>query len=281
MSTRHQAPSTFGLLKAMTRLMGPLPFEAARPTESHQTETAAWVDLYKPSAEQMSGPLSHTAVFIVHGGGFVIGSKRMKPVRALVTYLVNRGAYVCSVGYTLVSKGGTLREATAEVQEALTWWREHLHSQGELKRDIFGIGLSAGACPLLHVVRNLPAHWIAGAISAYGAYTFPVDANPFVRRVYQRLLESPDANTWKTKSILDSALCPQPVLLLHGEADTVCSVQDAQALKERRDAKGLETVLLRYPEAPHGFLNSPDTGPAPDALHAMVQFMTTAHRTGE
>jgi carboxymethylenebutenolidase len=44
-----------------------------------------------------------------------------------------------------------------------------------------------------------------------------------------------------------------PTLLLHGDADTLVSVDQARRLAAHRDALGVPTRLVIYPGAPHGF----------------------------
>ena len=52
---------------------------------------------------------------LVHGGGFVIGSRDMKPMRFLAAKLVGAGLTVCAVDYRMIFRGGRLDEAVDDV----------------------------------------------------------------------------------------------------------------------------------------------------------------------
>ena len=60
---------------------------------------APLVDTYAPAAP------TGASVVLVHGGGFVIGSRRMKPMRFLATQLAAAGITVCSVDYRMIRSG--------------------------------------------------------------------------------------------------------------------------------------------------------------------------------
>jgi alpha-beta hydrolase superfamily lysophospholipase len=67
-----------------------------------------------------------------------------------------------------------------------------------------------------------------------------------------------------------------PVLVLHGTADALIPVADAQRYAQRRQAVGLPTTLHLYEGAPHAFFNWPDSRHARDATHDLLAWLRGA-----
>lgn len=274
-----KSPTVLGLLSAAARLVGPLPFEAAQPMTTASLQTAEFsrkVDVYSPAPDTEKGVLSKTAILLVHGGGFLLGSRQMKPLRALATRFVQEGAWVCSMDYTLVPRGGTLRQAIREVEETLHWWRDFLTEHKAVPNQMAGMGLSAGAAPLFLAAGGGSGHLLDCLIGAYGAFRFSSEASPLVKSVYRRLLEREDESTWHRRSVLhmmDHAPNFHPTLFLHGQEDSVCQSTDSVQLHQARIEAGLVSHLAIYPASTHGFFNAPDRAPAPEAFANIVSFL--------
>ena len=70
-------------------------------------------DIYVPAT------CSGASVVLVHGGAFVIGSRRGKPIRYLASRLYAAGIAVCAIDYRLIFRGGRIDEAVTDVGDGL------------------------------------------------------------------------------------------------------------------------------------------------------------------
>jgi acetyl esterase/lipase len=188
---------------------------------------APLADVYMPSHP------SGASVVLVHGGGFVFGSRLMRPIRFLGAQLAAEGIAVCAVDYRLLFRGGWVSDAVTDVRDALAFWRRHAPERGLDTQRISIVGLSAGAT-LAFAAAASPEARVASVVGCFGLYESRL-------LVGSRLREQP----------------PVPALLLHGDADRLIPVEQAHRLATRRRAAGLPTDLVIYPGARHGFFWSP------------------------
>ena len=201
---------------------------------------APLADIYEPAAP------TGASIVLVHGGGFVIGSRRMKPMRFLATRLAAAGITVCSVDYRLIFRGGRLDEAIDDVRAALAFWR----GRAPDPERITLVGLSAGATLSLRVAARDPVARLACCFGLYEVAHVPV--------LPRLLFRTSDRNAWQL------AAHPQvPTLLLHGDRDRLVPVAQARRLAAHREALGLPTRLVIYDGARHGFFRAPS--PTADA----------------
>ena len=189
-------------------------------------------DIYMPARP------TGASVVLVHGGGFMVGSRRMAPMRFVAAQLTSAGIAVCSIDYRRMLR---LTEAVDDVRAALAFWRARTDRLG-LTDHVALVGLSAGATLALLAAARDP---VARLACCFGLYE--VDHLP---RIYARLLfKTPDRSAWRF-----DAHPAAPTLLLHGDADRLVPVVQAHRLAARREALGLPTRLVVYPGVRHGFL---------------------------
>jgi acetyl esterase/lipase len=189
-------------------------------------------DIYMPAHP------NGASVVLVHGGGFVIGSRRMAPMRFVAARLARAGIAVCSIDYRRMLR---LADAVDDVRAALAFWRARAAQLG-LADHVGLVGLSAGATLALLAAARDP---VARLACCFGLYE--VDHLP---RLYARLLfRTNDRSAWRF-----DAHPTAPTLLLHGDADRLVPVVQAHRLAARREALGLPTRLVVYPGVRHGFL---------------------------
>jgi acetyl esterase/lipase len=226
---------------------------------------APLADLYLPRDP------SGASVVLVHGGGFVIGSRRMRPMRYLAARLVAARVAVCAVDYRLIFRGGRLGEAIDDVADALAFWHAEAARRGLDSRAVSLVGLSAGASLALYAAARDAAR-VHRLVCCFGLYDLDLpDPASLLPRL---LLRTPDRAVWRARSPLRAPQPPAPTLLLHGSADRLVPVAQARRLAAARDALGLPTRLVVYPGAPHAFFTGPhrvaDTAFADllDHLHA-------------
>ncbi len=246
------------LAHALWSLSGGVFFEEVRPSERalrYRTGAARGIeplaDLYLPSPAARTG----ASVVLVHGGGFVIGSRRMLPIRYLASRLVTAGVGVCAVDYRMIFRGGRLDEALDDVRAAFSFWTG-LAGRYDLDPGRASlVGLSAGATlAMLTAAREeLAVHRL---VSVFGLYELQHLRGPLASVVPRLLFRTADRERWSERSPRGSAQTSIPTLLLHGTADGLVPVDHARRLAAHREALGLPTKLVIYPGAPHGFFNT-------------------------
>jgi acetyl esterase/lipase len=250
---------TRGLVHALSSLRGS-PTDAVAPslTTSYAPRRrgiAPLADLYLPTT-----PTGESAV-LVHGGGFVIGSRRMKPMRFLGVRLSAAGIAVFAIDYRMIFRGGRLDEAIADVRAALAYWRTSTTAHGLDANAISLVGLSAGGSLAMLVAAMEAPGSIASLACCFGVYDW-LGLRGAASVLPRLLLRTADRAAWRERSP-GRANVVVPTLLLHGDADSLVSVEQARLVAADREARGLPTRLVVYPDAAHGFFNVP--GDAADA----------------
>ena len=210
---------------------------------------------------------------LVHGGGFLIGSRGMKPMRWLATRLVESGYAVMAFDYRLIFRGGRLRGMLADVQAALQWWHGQTAAFQLDGERVYVAGLSAGATLMLLSAADWPEGTVAGLCSIFGIYDFTYLTGWHTSLLRRWLFQTSDQAVWRAHSPITVARTPVPLLLVHGTGDEMVPLGHAERLAGMRRSEGLpvETVILDG--APHAFFNTQELQPYADAaLSAMVRF---------
>ena len=140
-------PKSSGILRSLWDLASPPAFtprlanvEGVCYSDRPGGGVAPLADIYLPDGR---GP--HPSVLLIHGGGFVIGSRHMKPVRYLATRLCEAGIAATAIDYRLIFRGGRLAEALADVDAAARWWNAASECYGIDPKRTAVAGFSAGA----------------------------------------------------------------------------------------------------------------------------------------
>ena len=199
---------------------------------------------------------------LVHGGGFVIGSRRMKPMRYLAARL-DRGGHR-GVHRRLpddlprwpARRGGRRRPRRARV---LVRARARARARSRARSRWSGCP-RARSLALLVAARDRCAR--RRSCACFGLYE--VDHLRGPATLLPRLLfGTADRAAWTARSPRHAPQPAVPTLLLHGSDDGLVPVDQARRLAAHREALGLPTRLVIYHGAPHGFFNLPV--PAADA----------------
>lgn len=202
-------------------------------------------DIYVPER-------AHASVLLVHGGAFVLGSRRMKPMRYLAAQLTAAGLAVCAIDYRMIFRGGRLAESTDDVVDAFAFWAAQAPAFGLDPARISMVGLSAGATLALLAAPRCKG--LGSLTSCFGLYE--VDHLRGPAALLPRLLfATPDRAQWLARSPRHAPQPAVPTLLLHGTDDGLVPVAQAERLAAHRTSLGLPTRLVIYEDAPHGFFN--------------------------
>jgi len=263
-----------GLAQALWTLAKPAGFESREPAHelryrNRRTRGVPPVcDVYVPDG---AGP--HPSVLLVHGGGFVIGHRRMKPVRLLATRLCEAGFAVCSIDYRLLFRGGGLEAQLEDVDAAARFWRESCERFGCDPARTSLAGFSAGAAlMLIHAGRSgVPYHRV---VSFYGPGDFSRVEGRRAGFLLRNVLGTSDRRSWRRLSPLEHApRIEAPTLMIHGLADRMVPPQHAEWLHAARLAAGRASELELYPSMPHGWLNDAQLPETDAAIARAIAFL--------
>lgn len=275
MSSYTRDPRSGGLLHALLTLAQPPRFVPVAPSRA----AVRYLDVERPGIPPLCdvylprGPGSHPSVIVVHGGGFVIGHRAMKPVRLLATRLSGEGFAVCAIDYRLLFRGGGLDAQLDDVHAAARFWRARAAEHGCDPERISMLGLSAGAAlTLLHAGTG--EHRYHRLVSVYGPADFDRVTGRRATLLLSSVMGTRDRRAWKERSPATHAAIPTPLLLLHGEGDVMVPPDHARRLHALREAQGLPTELELVPGVGHGWLNDASLPQTEHALTRIVEFLS-------
>lgn len=248
------------LIHALKLLATRPTFEARRPTEAgvrYRTEKrrglAPLADVYLPEGE---GPFP--SVVLVHGGGFLIGSRGMKPMKLLATRLAEAGFAAATFDYRMIGRGGRLDAAVDDVRAMLSWWGGRADAYGLDPDRVCAAGLSAGATLMLLASEDPPIP-LAHLVSVFALYDLAGLHGRLPGLLGRLLMQSRDRAVWSSRSPMQRGLPPAPLTMIHGSEDRLTPVRQAEDYLRRRDEAGLDTTLHVYPGAEHGFFCESDS----------------------
>ncbi len=231
---------------------GTAPVNQAAPTEQ-----SLLLDLYQPDVDLAGADVP--TVVVIHGGGFIGGSRQQSQLQRIGDELAARGFVAVSIDYRLVPDDAVLNNASqalfnslalaspeAEIvrsllaaledtQTAIQWLDSTLADQGARSQGVALLGSSAGAVTSLDYAYSL---------SRYGIPTLQVDA---VAALWGTLVLGQD-----DPGVIDSM--DAPVIMIHGTADSTVSYELGSLLvASRASAAGLPHELITNVGAGHGY----------------------------
>lgn len=233
-------------------------------------------DVYRPIRPPSSTPVPF--VFFVHGGGFVIGDRKMG---ALVgRHLADRGFGVVAAGYRL-APGASLGEQRDDVARALTCVLESAPRLGLDANRYALMGESAGALLAMRLLQELPdVARPRAAIGMYGVYDLGIyrAADSLPLRTFLRTIardEDVDELVAEHHAVRKLPFTDVPVLLIHGEADRVVPVENSRSLARTLERQGVSVELKTYRGAGHGFNYQKLLAPhhTVDSFHRIADFL--------
>ena len=212
------------------------------------------------------------AVIQVHGGGWILGS-RLEQGIPLLNHLAANGWVGFNVDYWL-SPRATMPDHVIDVKRAIAWVREHADEYGVDPARICITGGSAGGhlTALAALTANDPALQpgfesadtsVVAAVPFYGLYDLSDPESIYSRGIREWLIQKvvfkrPVAGN----EVAFRAASPThrvhpdapPLLVFHGERDTLVPVEDARTFVARLEAVSTNTVrYVELPGAEHAF----------------------------
>jgi acetyl esterase/lipase len=274
--TPDVAPPSGGLVHAIWSLLTPPHFVPRQPTAAdlryrttRSRGIAPLADVYLPD-----GPGPYPSVVLVHGGGWLIGSRRMKPMRYLVKRLADAGFAVMVFDYRMIFRGGRIEATVDDVQTALTWWHGQAERFNLNPRRIAMMGLSAGATSMLLGASRLQAGLVDRLVSVFGVYDFTYLNGRLAGLLRRWLFRTGDMAVWRQWSPVETATMAAPVQLIHGTVDDMVPIGHAERLATMRQQQGLPVETVVVAGARHGFFNEARTlSHAEQAVDAALDFL--------
>jgi acetyl esterase/lipase len=256
--------------KALWSLATPDEFTSLKPNhkgelyrEHNQKGIAPKADIYLP--EIKNAP----SVVLVHGGGFLIGSRKMKPIRFLASELHSAGYAVCAIDYRLIFRGGDLAKALEDVLAALGWWEKQAGTYQLDAKRIHLCGMSAGATLSCLAAAKSQASFLQSLICFFGLYDFASLDGPLAACLKRTLV--PDGD-WIQEAPSKQPIAKLPTLLLHGDADTLVYCEQAKEFAAKRQSQNISTTLKVFANQAHAFTNH-RTAASEEALKDMLEFL--------
>lgn len=274
---RNPGPSLSAVVESLRMLRSAPRFEDRAPTLSAVAFRPGRGDMGHALADVWlpEHPTTRASVLLVHGGGFVLGSRAMKPMRLLAARLFDAGVAVASIDYRLALRGGRLHTMVDDVDAALDWWRAQLPSYGLDPDAVTLAGASAGAALSWLAVSKTQAP-PARLASIYGVYDLSYLARGTSAVIGRLVAGTRDAEALYAKSPLATPGLALPVLLVHGTADRLVPYTQAERVLQARNAANLPTELVRCEGEPHAFLNDASRPASTRVVEATLQFAQAA-----
>ena len=187
------------------------------------------LDLYVPDSEVFPG--SRPLIVWVHGGGFMPGNDKSQSYVVALSVEFSRRGYVCaSPDYRLRVDAlddirGAVADASADVESALRWIREHADAYWIDPERVFLGGGSAGGMTVVTLCYTSSQN-LLGLINLWG---------------------SPPPEMTEGYSIPQKT----PYFSVHGTADELVPYANGTALLEFLRRHGVEADLFSIADAPH------------------------------
>jgi acetyl esterase/lipase len=250
------------------------------------------LDVYQPSEPGALRP----GIMEVHGGAWVIGSKREQGI-PLLSHLAANGWVGINVDYRL-SPRVKFPDHLIDLKRAIRWYREHAEEHGADPDFLCVTGGSAGGhlAALVALTANVPDYQpgfehvdtsIRAAVPFYGVYDLRALLDRAPRR-FASLLErhvmgvrrADDPEAYARASpvhwIREDA---PPFLVVHGDLDTLVPVVQARSFTERlRQTSAAPVLYAEMKGAQHAFDLFPSYRSA-RVIEGAERFLTSVRRT--
>jgi len=230
------------------------------------------IDVYLPTGKAPATGWPST--FLVHGGGFAIGSKRMRPTQVVVRGLCDAGFAVLACSYPLTRGRLTVTQQAEWVTAAIDTAISEEGAFGLDPARRYAAGFSAGATLLILAEAGRERSRFTALAGVFGLYDFEALRGAGVS-IFTRFVIGKRA-LFRAASPLHAAQLGCPLTLLHGTADLLVPIEQARQLAELRRKAGLPVELVEIEGAPHAFFNQPASPASEAGLRALTRAFTPA-----
>lgn len=214
------------------------------------------VDVYLPEKPLQEGK-NHPWVFFIHGGGWVIGDRKMGAVMGRI--LAARGVALVSAGYRLAPRA-TLTQQLEDLQEAMRFTHANA-AKWNLDTSRFAIaGESAGGHLTMRLSQEFPQELphpraIVGIYGLYDLEGWSRSDHPVAKGFLKTIRKGEPLAHFFGRHTAHRELPWDhvPVLLLHGEADRLVPVGQSHKLAKLLKSQGVEVTVKTYPGRDHAF----------------------------
>ena len=228
------------------------PFSATDDV-AYGTEPRQKLDIYRPKHLAGAAPDARLPVVVFfHGGGWTSDSK--DEYRFVGAALAEQGWLGVVPSYRLHPKV-EFPTFVEDAALAVAWVRRYAREYGGDPARIFVMGHSAGAH--LALLIALDNHYLAavgasardikGVIGLSGPYDFLPLVNDRLKQIFAPALDLADS-----QPIHFARADAPPMLLVHGDADEIVSVQNSISLAAAIERLGGEVTLKVYKGRSHG-----------------------------
>jgi acetyl esterase/lipase len=271
------------------RISPPVTIEAGIPFQEVE-DRALLLDIYTPAQRERPRP----AVLLIHGGGFVGGSRTDADIVAAARHLAEAGFVAVALDYRLVDPGQAGRVWPApltDVQRAARWVRAHAATYGIDPERLGAYGISAGAGLAAHLGVRDSQDTSDHDLSAFSsrarcvvALAGPMDgtippANPGDIEVAETLFGGTITqvpNVYHDASPVNHVDRESaPFLVIHGVRDTVVPIAHARRLVAALQKAGVAVEAVEVPDAGHDVFNWDRVGAR--ALAFLERYLDPGH----
>ncbi|MCU0465693.1 MAG: alpha/beta hydrolase [Anaerolineae bacterium] len=265
------------------------------------------LDVFLPTDDSRLTEAGYPVLFMIHGGGYVAGSKDiMAPV---ADYFAGQGYAAVTPNYRLGMHPAPIQDLTC----ALAWvYANAADYRFDLSRLVI-LGESAGgnAAALLGAhddlarfiaddcLNSLPDETTFAAVIPYYMYGDMTTCGAACRLLkqatsfylgqplYELTMEELRALWGEASPLVWLDGTEPPTLVIHGLDDDIVPLSESELYVERLSEQGVTVETVYIPDAKHGFIERLDTAPSRIAREAVVAFLdriltgsggATAHR---
>lgn len=254
------------------------------------------LDVYAPREAVQNAPV----LLQIHGGGWTIGNKTEQAL-ALMNHLSERG-WICVANNYRLSPAATFPDHIVDCKRALAWIRTEIEDFGGDPDFVVVTGGSAGGhlSALLALTAGDPEYQpgfenvdtrVNAAVPFYGVYDW-TDENQlqamsmrddFIAPRVMKVPYAEDPEAFRRASPLHRIHADAPpFFVIHGDSDTLCSVEEARFFVQRLQETSKEPVAYaEIPGAQHAFevFHSLRTDHAVQAVDRFASWVHSRYRT--
>ncbi|MEJ8554780.1 alpha/beta hydrolase fold domain-containing protein [Tepidibacter sp. Z1-5] len=214
------------------------------------------------------------AIVYVHGGFWAFGNKKSEIpyFKDLINILNNKGFTFVSIDYRLTNKNTKFPEPVKDVKDAIRWLRKNAVSYNIDENKIGICGNSAGGhLALLEgltddsmYLGNEDLKNISSKVNFIISFFGPTDLTLVKGKKYTATTKNLIGGTINDMKDIYINASPMyclsentpPILLIHGEKDTIVPISQSKALYEKSKSLGIDVEFVPVKNASHGLIST-------------------------